>query len=101
MIEGDLTPRQKAHRFRKLKTLRGQGQYKYYIKFKRKGDWYRSRRDKFGGTIWPRAVWPILFNTREEAELAISCLPIFLNAGKRGDSRRFVSASIERTKVAA
>lgn len=45
-----------------------------------------------------RAVWPILFKTRDDADTAMSLLPIFANADATATRGRIVSASVEKVR---
>lgn len=79
-----------------LRAIRARGRRRYYISFSTKGSEYIDAR---GRLRWRKSVWPILFQSRADAERAMELLPIFKNGdaipGVRG---RLVSASVEITK---
>lgn len=74
---------------------------KYYISFKRKYGFLG--RDEFRRARYVRVVWPILFDTREEAQAHMESVDLFKNRRDRKPtawhSARLVSASINSTFV--
>lgn len=56
---------------------------------KHPSDWRRYRS---------KAVWPVLFYSREEAEEAMSLLPVLTNAAPTDTRGRIISASVERVR---
>lgn len=86
----DLTMKQKAGHF---SALRREQHRRYYINLNITNDYNHATGKR------QRNVWPILFKSRELAEKAMQCLPIFLNADYTDTRGKIKSASIEITTL--
>lgn len=91
-----------AGEFVTLKKMRKRGPARrYFIQFSYRGEGDRYL-DARGMVRYRKGVWPILFDTRDEAETALKALPIFTNAAAiPGVRPRLISASVESVAVAA
>lgn len=98
LADRPLTDHQRRSEAAKAAAAERRSRERFYIQFNLKGApvWQWHNRFGYGRWIWPRAVWPILFTTREEAEAAVETLPIFANADAIPGRARIRSASIEK-----
>lgn len=96
--------RREERRRRKLGVPRPGLQRRYYISFSPRPAEWRPHPTRSWGGVWRKHAWPILFYSRETAEMAMSCLPIFAEPvprKHRHDKGPFKSASVEMVFVPA